>query len=292
MIEKNSDNIRGAFFMAACMAAFGINDALMKLGSEHFSLVQAIFVRSIFTTVLIGAFAYYKGAFKSVVPSKDRKLIAVRVAAEVCGAYFFLTAIFNMPLANATAILQSLPLAVTLGAGLFLGEKIGWRRYGAILIGFTGVLIIVRPGAEGFNSYAFYAVAAIGFIVVRDLSTRRISSSVSSLLVSFLTSLAIMIVAGALLPFSEWTPLSVHNVSFLLAASFFVVFGYVLSVSSVRVGEIAFVSPFRYTILLWSILLGIVLFGDYPDQWTIVGSSIVVAMGIYTFYREQKRSKA
>lgn len=274
--------------MTVCMAAFGINDALMKLGSEHFSLVQAIFVRSIFTTILIGGFAWYKGAFKVSIPSKDWKLIALRVTGEVFGAFFFLTAIFNMPLANATAILQSLPLAVTLGAALFLGETVGWRRYGAILIGFAGVMIIVRPGSEGFNSYSFYALGAIVFIVLRDLSTRRISGSIPSSFVSFLTSLVIMIVTAVLLPFQDWTPLTIQNTSILFAASLFVVFGYVLSVSSVRIGEIAFVSPFRYTILLWSMVLGIFMFGDFPDTWTLIGSAVVVTMGIYTFYREQK----
>ncbi|MCG8491145.1 MAG: DMT family transporter [Sneathiellales bacterium] len=290
MTEKKSENIQGAFYMTVCMAAFGINDALMKLGSEHFSLVQAIFVRSIFTTLLIGGFAWYKGAFKVSIQGRDRKLIALRVTGEVFGAFFFLTAIFNMPLANATAILQSLPLAVTLGAALFLGETVGWRRYGAILIGFAGVMIIVRPGSEGFNSYSFYALGAILFIVLRDLSTRRISGSIPSSFVSFLTSLVIMIVTALLLPFQDWTPLTVQNTSILFAASLFVVFAYVLSVSSVRVGEIAFVSPFRYTILLWSMALGIFMFGDFPDTWTMVGSAIVVAMGIYTFYREQKNA--
>lgn len=95
---------------------------------------------------------------------------------------------------------------------------------------------------------------------------------------------------GLLLPFTEWTPLETGNTSLLLAASIFVIFGYVLSVSAMRTGEIGFVSPFRYTILLWSIMLGIVVFGDIPDFWTIVGSAIVVVTGIYTFYREQRQT--
>ncbi len=284
-----SDNVRGACFMAVCMAAFGINDALMKVGSEHFTLIQAIFVRSIFTTILLGGYAWSRGAFTVKIAPRDWKLISLRVAGEVCGAFCFLTAVFNMPLANATAILQSLPLAVTLCAAVFLREKVGWRRYGAILIGFAGVMIIVRPGSDGFNSYSFYALGAIIFIVLRDLTTRRISSHIPSAFVSFLTSLVIMLVTALLLPFTDWTPLTLQNSSILLFASFFVVFGYVLSVSSVRVGEIAFVSPFRYTILLWSMLLGFFIFGDIPDTWTLIGSGVVVVMGIYTFYREQRQ---
>ncbi|MBL4906133.1 MAG: DMT family transporter [Sneathiella sp.] len=283
-----SDNARGAFFMAVCMAAFGINDALMKLASEHFSLIQAMFVRSIFTTLLLGGFAWHKKALFIAVPKKDRKLIFFRIVGEILGSFLFLTAIFNMPLANATAILQSMPLAVTLGGAVFLGEAVGWRRYLAVLIGFSAVMIIVRPGTEGFNTYSFFALAAVALLVLRDLSTRRISSQIPSSFVSFLSSAAIMLTTGFLLPFTDWVPLSVENTSLLFAASLFVIFGYVFSVSAMRIGEIGFVSPFRYTILLWSIVLGVLVFGDIPDFWTIVGSALVVVTGIYTFYREQK----
>jgi len=193
-----------------------------------------------------------------------------------------------MPLANATAILQSMPLAITLGGAIFLKEPVGWRRYMAVFIGFAGVMIIVRPGTDGFNTYSFFALSAVALLVLRDLTTRKISAQVNASLVSFLSSAAIMVTTGLLLPFTDWTPLTVTNTSLLLCASFFVIFGYVLSVSAMRTGEIGFVSPFRYTILLWSIVLGIFVFGDIPDRWTILGSTVVVVMGIYTFYREQK----
>ncbi len=274
--------------MTVCMAAFGINDALMKVASADFSLIQAIFIRSVFTTVLLGLYAWRTSGLRISIEQKDRKLIGLRVGGEICGAFCFLTAVFNMPLANATSILQSVPLAVTLGAAIFLGEKVGWRRFGAILLGFTGVMIIIRPGSEGFNSYSFYALGAIVFIVLRDLTTRKVSGQIPSVFISFLTSLGIMVVTAGMLPFTNWTPLTFENTGILALTSLFVIIGYTLSVSSVRVGDIAFVSPFRYTILLWSIILGILFFGDIPDQWTLIGSAIVVVMGIYTFYREQK----
>lgn len=291
MIKNMSDNVQGAFFMAVCMAAFGINDALMKLASEHFSLFQAMFIRSIFTTILLGAFAWHKKVLFIQIPKKDWKLIFFRIVGEVAGSFLFLTAIFNMPLANATSILQVMPLAVTLGGAVFLREKVGWRRYIAVLIGFSAVMIIVRPGSDGFNSYSFFAIAAVALLVLRDLSTRRISPQVHSSFVSFLSSCAIFVTTGLMLPFVDWAPVSTGNISLLFAASLFVIFGYVLSVSAMRIGEIGFVSPFRYTILLWSIALGIFVFGDIPDFWTIVGSSIVIITGLYTFYREQRLAR-
>ncbi|MBL4666190.1 MAG: DMT family transporter [Sneathiella sp.] len=289
MAKIYSENMRGAFFMATCMAAFGINDALIKSSSEHFTLIQTIFIRSIFTSVLLGILAWRQRAFRVGISSQDWKLIFLRMIGEIIGAYLFLYSIFNMPLANATAILQSMPLAITLGAALFLKEDVGWRRYVAVLIGFSGVLIIVRPGTEGFNSFSFFALGAVVLFVCRDLTTRRISKTIPSSMVSFVTSIGIMVTSASLLPFIDWRPVTVENISILMAASLFVIVGYVLSVSAMRTGDIGFVSPFRYTILLWSIVLGILVFGDIPDVWTIVGSAVVVITGIYTFYRERKR---
>ncbi len=274
--------------MAACMASFAINDALIKSSSAFFPLFQAIFLRSLFTTGFLGLMALRKKVRLQGISKADWKLILLRSAGEIIGAFFFLYAVFNMPLANATAILQSMPLAVTVGAAIFLKEPVGWRRYIAVIIGFIGVMIIVRPGTEGFTHYSFYALAAVVFIVTRDLATRRISKAVPSFLVSFITSVGITISSAVMLLFVDWQPVTLENISILFAASIFVIAGYVLSVSSMRVGEIGFVSPFRYTILIWSMLLGVIVFGDIPDVWMLVGSAIVVSMGIYTFYRERK----
>ncbi len=276
--------------MAACMASFAINDALIKSSSAFFPLFQAIFLRSLFTTSFLGLMALRKKVNFKGISRNDWKLIMIRSTGEIIGAYFFLYAVFNMPLANATAILQSMPLAVTVGAAIFLKEPVGWRRYMAVIVGFIGVMIIVRPGTEGFTHYSFFALAAVIFIVTRDLSTRRISKTVPSFLVSFITSACITISSAILLMFVDWQPVTLENISILFAASIFVIAGYVLSVSSVRIGEIAFVSPFRYTILIWSMILGFVVFGDIPDMWMLIGSAIVVTMGIYTFYRERKVS--
>lgn len=288
MLSNLSENMRGAFFMAACMASFAINDALIKSSSEYFTLIQAIFIRAIFTTTFLGIMAWRQQGFSSRISLADWKLISFRTIAEIIGAYLFLYSIFNMPLANATAILQSMPLAVTLAGAVFLKETVGWRRYSAVLVGFIGVLIIVRPGTEGFTFISFFALSAVFFFVARDITTRKISSSIPSSMVSFVTSIGILVTSAAFLPFVEWRQVTVENVSILLIASVFVIGGYVLIVSAMRTGEIAFVSPFRYTILLWSIVLGVLFFGDIPDMWTIVGSTIVVITGIYTFYREQK----
>jgi drug/metabolite transporter (DMT)-like permease len=180
-----SDNMRGAVFMMLSMAGFSLNDAFLKTVAGELPLFQAVFLRGLIVVALTGALGWSQGAFAYRPGRRDRRLIGWRCLGEIGGTICFLTALFNMPIANASAILQSVPLAVTLGAALFLGEPVGWRRYLAIGVGFMGVLVIVRPGAEGFNAYALWAVAAIGFIVVRDLSTRSLSPGAPALAIVF-----------------------------------------------------------------------------------------------------------
>jgi len=284
------ENFRGALFMSLSMFGFVTNDATTKWISDDLTLFQIVFLRGLFTIVLIGGFAYWRGALSYRPDRRDTKVIALRLFGEVGGTFCFLNALFNMPLANASAILQSLPLAVTLGAALFMGEKVGWRRYSAIFIGFLGVMIIVRPGMEGFNAYALWAVAAVVFVTIRDLSTRSLSRGVPSLYVTLTTAVGVTVLSGICLPFAEWKPVEGDHFLFLGGAACLVFVGYLFGIMAMRHGEIGFIAPFRYTILVWAIGLGFVVFGDIPDLWTIVGSSIVIGMGIYTFYRERVRA--
>ncbi|HSF96988.1 MAG TPA: DMT family transporter [Thermohalobaculum sp.] len=283
-----SDNMRGAVYMMVCMAAFVINDALMKSVSGGLTVFQAMFLRGIAATTLVGLLAAYKGALLHRPAPGDGRLLVTRLVGEIGGTICFLTALFHMPIANATAILQSMPLAVTLGAALFLREPVGWRRYLAIAIGFSGVLVIVRPGAEGFNTYALFAVTAVAFMVLRDLSTRRLSRSVPSLFVAFTTAAAITLTGGAVSAFQPWPEVPMTTVGTLAVAAGFLFVGYLFNVMTMRSGEIGFVAPFRYTILIWAILLGVVVFGEIPDSQMLAGSAIVVGTGVYTFYREQR----
>lgn len=285
-----SENLRGALLMSLCMAGYGINDAMMKLASDDVSFGQAVMVRGLFATAILAVLAWRSGAFASRVGPRDRRLLVTRIIGEVGGTYCFLQALFNMPIANATAILQSLPLAVALAGAIFLKEQVGWRRYSAILAGFSGVMVIVRPGLEGFDAYGLWALAAVGFIVLRDLLTRQLSPDVPSLLAATITAAAITSMGAVMAPFQAWQPLGLSELGLLGGASCFVVAAYFFSISAMRVGDVGFVSPFRYTILIWAILSGIIFFDHIPDLLTFVGAGIVVATGTYTFYRERRSS--
>lgn len=286
----HSNNLRGALFMMASMAGFVLNDTMVKLVSEDLELFQAVFIRGIVATLLLGILAWYKNVlFHRPVPG-EFKIIAWRTFAEICATFCFLTALFNMPLANATAILQFLPLSVTLAASIFLGYKVGWRRYSAILLGFVGVIVIVRPGTDGFNVYSLWALAAVVFVTLRDLLSHRLSSSTPSIFVALFTSISIMVLAGIASSTQEWREVSPLVGLYLAAAAGFILVGYIAAIAAMRHVDISFVSPFRYTVLIWALLLGFFVFGEVPDAITLTGSLIVVGTGIYTFYRERKTS--
>lgn len=284
-----NDNTRGAVLMMASMALFTLNDTFTKLLAGEVPLTQVITLRGVFTSVATALIAWRLGAFRVRIARRDWGLVVLRMVAEVGAAYFFLTALFNMPLANVTAVLQSAPLVVTLAAAVFLGEPVGWRRVGAILVGFLGVLLIIRPGPEGFNIFAIYTLVAVAFVTLRDLSTRRLTREVPSMLVSFVTASGVTAAFAIGGLWSEpWVALDTRSGGLILAAAIAVLGAYLCSVGAMRAGEVSFVSPFRYTGLLWALVLGFIAFGDFPEWPTLVGAAIVVASGLFMLYRERR----
>src|SRR3546814_4898111 len=164
------------------MAAFVLNDTMMKLGFDEWALFQAIFLRGLLLSVRLGLLALSRRQLLHRPSRADARVLGLRVVGEIGSAVCFLTALYHMPIANATAIIQVIPLAITLAAALCFGEQVGWRRSSAIAVGFAGVLVIVRPGAEGFNASAFWAVAAVCFMVLRDLRSEEHTSELQSLM--------------------------------------------------------------------------------------------------------------
>ncbi|MDB9938344.1 DMT family transporter [Candidatus Thioglobus sp.] len=283
--------MKGAALMTACVSAYVINDAFMKLLFSEIALFQAVFLRSIITVPPILIMVWITKVAIRNLSKQDKRLILVRVGAEIFITITFLTALKHMPLANVTAILQALPLAITMAAALFLAEPVGWRRWSAILVGFVGVLIVVRPGLEGFNIYSLSAFMAIIFLTVREISTRKLTSEVPTITVVLSTAVGSSLFAGIMMIGSEWDTISAVSWLLILGAAVAVLIATLLSVMAMRIGDIGFVSPFRYTSMLGAIGLGILMFGDWPDQPTLVGTVIIVSTGIYTFHREQKVSR-
>lgn len=289
-----SGNLRGILVMCLSMAAFTVNDTFMKDVTRTLPLYQAIALRGVIAVAGLGLLALAAGGFRYRLSRKDGWLILLRSLADVASTILFLTALLHMPLANLSAIMQALPLVVTLAAALVYGDRIGWRRMTAILTGLIGVLIIIRPGTEGFDRWSLLGLASVACVVVRDLSVRPLQGHIPSTLVALGAAVAVTLMGWTGTAFQGWQTPSAWEAARILGAGLFLIVGYLSSVSAMRHGDIGLVAPFRYTSLLWAIVLGFLVFGNLPDAWTLIGAAIVVAAGLFTLWRERtlRRQKA
>jgi drug/metabolite transporter (DMT)-like permease len=287
-----SANQRGILYMVLGMGGFAAEDAFIKLASANVPPGQILLTLGVCGGILFSAIARARG---HRVSSREALHWAVlgRNVSEMLGSVCFVVALALVPLVTATAIFQAMPLAVTMGAALFLGEQVGWRRWTAILVGFAGVMVIIRPGAAGFEPAALLAVGAVVGLAARDLFTRRIPGRIDTML---LTSWASWrwpwsgrrssgSPAGRCGPrgptrsfcWGRWPSGGV---------------GYWLLTASTRLGELSAIMPFRYARLLFALGIGVLLFAERPDAWTLLGAAVIVGSGTYTFTRERARARA
>jgi len=286
-----SDTLKGALLMMAAMAGFTINDAFMRDVLADLPLFQSIFLRGAFLSLFLALIAARRGVLFKRMEKRDRRWTYIRSACELFGTFAFLTALTLMPFANIAAIMQVLPLSVTLAAAVFLGAPVGWRRITAIILGFVGVIVIIRPGTDGFSSASFLVLFAVALVTLRDIAARILSVGLPSVTVALNAALMLMVVNGGLMVNEGWTSVSLENWLFLIAAAIVLTIGYLSSVAAMRVGDIASIAPFRYTGLIFAIIIGYFAFNEVPDAPTMIGSAIIIAMGIFTFYRENRLSK-
>ena len=273
--------------MSIAMFGYISNDTVIKYYASDLPVSQTIFIRGIFVTLLISVFCWQRAAFQQSIKKEDWALVILRTAVDLCATLLFLTALFKMPLANASAILQTLPLSVTLLGAIVLGERFGRYRAFAIFAGFFGAILIIKPGSSGFNSYSLFAVAAVLFITVREITTRKISKESSVLLITLLTAASITVGGAACGLISQnWVPVPKETTIGLMIASICIFVAYYFSIPAMQFGDISFVSPFRFTLMIWAVIFGFLFFNEIPDRLTLVGLLIVVAAGIFTYYRE------
>jgi drug/metabolite transporter (DMT)-like permease len=250
-----------------------------------------MFLRGTMTLVMLILLARYYGLLHQVrlmfAPS-----VILRSGFEIGAAVSYISALAHIDLAVAATILLSLPLAVTFGAWAFFKEPVGWRRWSAIIVGFIGVLIVLRPSPEAFVPASLFAVIAVVFTAGRDLTTRRIHAGIPTLLVSLFAALTNTVFGAVLIiPMGGWSPVSATALGHLAIASLLILAGYQSIVIAMRSGDISFIAPFRYTSLMFSLTLGFYFFGEQPDGYMAVGASLIVVSGLYAFYREKQRAR-
>ncbi|MGY6706677.1 DMT family transporter [Roseinatronobacter sp.] len=284
-----TDNLRGAVLMSLAMAGFALEDMFIKLLADALPVGQILVLLGLGGAVAFGIIAHRKGQ-QVLSPALLTPALLLRNAAELVGTVGFVLSFVLASLATASAILQAAPLFVTLGAVLFLGEKVGWRRWTAISVGFAGVMLIVRPGMAGFEPASLFAVIGVIGLAGRDLATRVIPSAVSSYQISS-WAFAMLVPAGIFLMLAMEHAVIIPSLAqaLTLAAALGVgVLAYYSLVAAMRVGELSFVTPFRYTRMLFALIVAILVFGERPDGLTLIGAAVIVAAGLFTLWRETK----
>jgi drug/metabolite transporter (DMT)-like permease len=283
------ENLRGILAISAANFLFLINDTMIKLASPVMPLGEILFFRGLFATALLVPIVIAADVVKYI-PTLWNASLILRTVAEIIAAILFILALFNMPIANINAILQVVPLMVTACAALFLGERVGWRRWAAIGVGFLGVMIVIRPGLEGFDVYSLVALGSMLFITIRDLTTRTMPRGIPALLVALVTGIAVCLTGPVygLVAGETWVAPDGGTLVLVGGAAVFLIGGYLLAVDFMRHGDIAVVAPFRYVVIIWAIVVGYVVWREVPDVAMIIGTSLVIASGIYTIHRERR----
>lgn len=283
------DNLRGAALMTLAMLGFAIEDMFVKLLAQRFPTWQIIAFLAIGGGFAFGVMVRMRGEAlwtrAYVAPA-----VLLRNLGELIGTTGFVTALALIELSTASALLQATPLVVTMGAALFLGEPVGWKRWSAILTGFAGVMLVIRPGTTGFDLSALFALQGVLGLAIRDLATRRVRVQTSSVQLSFLAFLTLLPASGLLALFEGAAPAmpvatDAVNIAAMLVLA---VASYYAIVAAMRVGEVSYVTPFRYSRIVFALLIGVIAFGERPDAMMLAGCVLIVGSGLFTLWRERK----
>lgn len=282
-------NLRGAAFMTAAMAGFAVEDMFLKAAARIMPTGQVILIVGICGMVVFGLMAAQKG--EAPVPRAFlHPALLIRSLFEVVGRLFYSLAIALTPLSTTSAILQATPLLVVAAAAILFRERVGWRRWSAVAVGFVGVLVILRPGLEGFSALSLLAVAGLIGFAGRDLATRAAPRVLSNRQLG-VAGFAMLALAGAIVLAATggatWPGL--RGLGLLAGTSVFAILAYHALTSAMRTGEVSFVTPFRYTRLVFAMVLAVAIFGERPDAMTLLGSALIVGSGIYALARANRR---
>ncbi len=282
-----SDNMRGALFMMFAMGLFALEDMALKAAARDIPIGQAVALFGALGLVVFALTARAQGE-RILHPDLLSKVLIIRSTFEIGGRLFFALAIALTPISSASAILQATPLVVALGAVFVFGERVGWRRWMAISAGFIGVLMILRPGLDAFDPLSIFAVLGLLGFAGRDLATRASPVSMSAAQLG-VAGFAVLTAAGlVLIGFGGVKPMTLASWGYVGLATVVGVVAYTALTRAMRVGDVSVVTPFRYSRLLFALVIGVTFFGERPDMMTLLGSAVIVGSGLFLLQRSKK----
>ncbi len=282
-------NRRGIVCMVGAMGCFVTNDALVKFASQSMPSAQLIFIRGFMSVLLVLAVAHALGATTRL-REATRGWVALRALVDAIATMLYLGSLFHLPIGNATAINLAAPLFMTMFAALFMAERVRGARWLAVGFGFLGVLLVIQPRAEGFNAWALVCLLGTLFHAARDLMTRRIHAGIPSILITLATAVAVTVVSGVGSLLQGWRPFGLFEFGLLALASVFLTGGYYFIINSMRHGEMTLVAPFRYSGLLFALVLGYAVWGEVPNTLAWFGIALLIASGLYVLVSEKRRA--
>lgn len=284
-------NLRGILLLTLSMAAFAIEDAMIKLASGGLPAGQILLMIGVVGTPVFALWGRAKGqtVFSRAAlngPLWWRNLF------EVIGTLGFVTSLTLIPLSTATAILQATPIAVTAGAALFFGETVGWRRWTAVLVGFSGVILILRPGLDSFDINALWAVLGVMGLSARDLATRRMPAALPTMVVATWGFVSVAALGAVMMAVSADAVIpDARSLGFVAGALAVGIGAYWCIIEATRAGDMSAIQPFRYSRLVFALILAVLVFGERPDTLTLFGTALIIGAGLYTLLRERTLSR-
>jgi drug/metabolite transporter (DMT)-like permease len=284
-------NARGIRLMMASMAAYLVNDTLVKFAGQTVPPAQLILVRGIMAFACIVLAARVTAAPVRLAHCNNRWVVA-RALIDAGATFAYLTSLLHLPIANATAINMAAPLFIAVLAVVLLRERAGLVRWLTIAVGFIGVLLVIQPRSEGFNAFSVLCLFATLLHAFRDLVTRRVPPGIPSFSITLASLFTVLILAALALLFLGWKPMTAAEFGLLAAASIFLAAGYHLITLAARAGDLTVIAPFRYSGLLFALIAGAVIWGEWPNALGWVGIALLIAAGLWLLRQERARAVA
>lgn len=281
-------NSRPIFLMIGAMAFFALVDMFVKLASRTQSAAQIIALTSAVAFFVFAGWVWRDGK-RLLTPEARHPVMIIRTTGEVIGSFGIVMALALAPLSSVAALAQAQPLAVTVGAAIFLGENVGWRRWTAIFLGLIGVMIILRPGMGDFDPNLLWVFVYVFGLGARDLASRALPAATTTQFAVAWAMLPLAMFGAVLMPAQGgWHPIDGPTFMWLMGVTLAAVVALWMITSALREGEVSAVTPFRYTRIVFALIIAYVVFDEVPDAFTWIGAALIVGTGIYTFVRERQ----
>lgn len=288
-----NNELLGIFYMILCQFSFATNDAMVKFIYQNFDeifvLNQVIFIRGIFALFFIGIFLYFKNLLNFKIIFSSRQL-SIRGVFEAFAAICFFIGVATLPFGMVYVLLSLAPIFMTAFGALFLNEKVRWKRWTAVILGFIGIIIVINPKELEFGYFFIFPLLSAILLSFRDMYTKNIKGNFHSLQIAFITCLVVTIFFG-FLSLYKFFNFNLKEYLILFVASFFLSLGYIFSVATIKVALVSVTSTFRYSVILWGILYGYFYFGEIPNTNTYVGAVLIVISGLIIITRQKQLGK-